>query len=200
MLEQIVNTVRAQRAEKIKKLKQRQEKREADGLYHADAQEGHDYIVCPIAEVRFTKIKKGHITGTLGMTEEEYYALFPDLKGKVAQRLKDRISQGQKTKLAYYDDGSPVLDEQGNHITADQWGRQKARDTLNEIDPETGKRRYDMLGEKTRDTHMSKVDEYGLNGYQRIAETACIKGNKTKAKKGCLILINIVYRSFVMNG
>ena len=60
----------------------------------------------------------------------------------------------------------------------------KSVKTLNEIDPETGKRRYDMLGEKTRNTHMNNVDEYGMNGYQRIAKDAIVKSTQTKMDNG----------------
>lgn len=181
--ENTIKEIQTRQELKIRRLKARQEAREKDGLYHPNSIEGEDYIICPITNVRFTKIKKGHITGTLGITEDEYYELFPELKGKVANRLKKRISEGQKTKMAFYDDGSPVLDKDGKHLTGDQWGRLKARQKLNEIDPETGMRGYDKLGEKTRNSHLSKVDENGLNGYQRIAKEAIHKGNKTKAEK-----------------
>lgn len=184
--ENTIKEIQIRQELKIRRLKSRQEAREKDGLYNPNSIEGEDYIVCPITNTRFTKIKKGHITGTLGITEDEYYELFPELKGVVANRLKKRISEGQKTKLAYHDDGSPVLDENGNHITGDQWGRMKAHKTLNDIDPETGKRRYDMLGEKTKNSHMSKVDGNGLNGYQRIAKEAIHKGNKTKLERGVM--------------
>jgi len=181
-----IKEIQVRQEEKIHKLKIRQESREKHGLYHHDSIEGEDYIVCPITNVRFTKIKKGHITGTLGMTEEEYYALFPELKGAVANRLKKRISEGQKSKMAFHDDGSPVLDDNGKHLTGDQWGRLKARKKLNEIDPETGMRGYDKLGEKTKNSHLSKIDENGLNGYQRIAKDAIHKGNKTKLENGSM--------------
>jgi hypothetical protein len=184
--ENTIKEIQTRQELKIRRLKSRQEAREKDGLYHPNSIEGEDYIICPITNVRFTKIKKGHITGTLGITEDEYYELFPELKGKVANRLKKRISEGQKTKMAFYDDGSPVLDKDGKHLTGDQWGRLKARQKLNEIDPETGMRGYDKLGEKTRNSHLSKVDENGLNGYQRIAKEAIHKGNKTKLDKGIM--------------
>ena len=181
-----IKQIQTRQAQKIKELKRRQEKREKDGLYHSSSVEGEDYIICPIANVRFTKIKKNHITSTLGITEDEYYEMFPELKGKVADRLKKRISQGLKTKLAYYEDGSPVLDDNGTHITGGKWGRMKSSKILNSIDPETGKRRYDMLGEKTRNSHLKNVDENGLNGYQRIAKDAIHKGNATKLKNGVM--------------
>lgn len=181
-----IKDIQSRQAVKIKRLKQRQQNREKDGLYAETSVEGKDYIVCPIAEVRFTKIKKNHITSTLGMTEDEYYELFPHLKGLVVQRLKDNISKGQKTKLAYHNDGTPVLDKDGNHMTGDRWGRIKTRKTMNSADPITGKRKYDMLGEKTRATHLSKVDENGTNGYQRIAKDAIRKGNQTKLERGVM--------------
>lgn len=177
-----IEQIRSQRFQKIKELKKRQEKREADGLYRPDAVEGEDYIVCPITEVRFTKIRKPHITKTLAMTEEEYYELCPEMKGKVAANLSKKISSGLK-EMAYDENNQPILDDNGKHLTKHEYSHMKSMKTLNEVDPKTGKRRYDMLGEKTRSTHLSKKDEYGRNGYQRIASKAIINGNKTKSEK-----------------
>ncbi|ASV44240.1 hypothetical protein PBI_SCTP2_225 [Salicola phage SCTP-2] len=179
---QRITQIRQAQSQKLKELDRRQRKREADGLYHPDSQEDIDYIICPIAQVRFTKIRKPHIEKTLGITQEEYYELCPEMKGKVAECLSKKISGGLK-EMAYDDQGNPVLDENGNHMSKYDVSHKKKMETLNEVDPETGKRRYDMLGEKTRNTHLSKKDEYGRNGYQQIASESIVKGNQTKAEK-----------------
>ena len=179
---QVIDETLQNQATKIKELDRRQRKRCSDTLYHKNAVEGKDYIVCPISGVRFTKIRKPHITKTLQLTEEQYYGMFPEMKGKVADSLSENISGGLK-EYAYDDSGNPLLDENGKHMTKFESSHDKAMKTLNEVDPETGKRRYDMLGEKTRDTHLNKKDEYGRNGYQQIASDAIVSGNETKSDK-----------------
>lgn len=163
---------------KIQKANTRQRNRNPD-MYKAGAVEGDDYISCPVSGIRFTSIRKGHITGTLGSTEEDFYKHFPEIKGKVATVLKNNIAAGLK-ELAYNKDGTPYLDETGKHLTKHEVSKMKSTKTLNEIDPETGKRRYDMLGEKTRNTHMNKIDEYGMNGYQQQKMTQYLNGNGIK--------------------
>ena len=37
---------------------------------------------------------------------------------------------------------------------------------------------------KTREAHMNNIDEYGMNGYQRIASNAIVKSNLTKIANG----------------
>lgn len=179
---QRINQIRQAQSHKLKELDRRQQKREANGLYHPDSKEDVDYIMCPIAQVRFTKIRKPHIENTLGITQEEYYELCPEMKGKTAERLSQQISGGLK-EMAYDDQGNPVLDENGKHMSKYDVSHKKKMETLNEVDPETGMRRYDMLGDKTRKTHLNNKDEYGRNGYQQIASESIIKGNQTKAEK-----------------
>jgi hypothetical protein len=120
-----------------------------------------------VSNTRFTSIRKGHITGTLGSTEEEYYKYFPELKGKVATVLNEKISTGLK-EMAFNDDGTPYLDKYCKHLTKFEVSKVKSMQTLNSIDPVTGKRRYDMFGEKTKNTVHSTLDVFERAGVLEI--------------------------------
>jgi hypothetical protein len=67
-----------------------------------------------------------------------------------------------------------------------QISQEKAKKILSEID-ENGLTGYQRKGQKTRATHMSKIDEFGRNGYSQLASKAIIKGNLTKAEKGLIL-------------
>jgi len=64
--------------------------------------------------------------------------------------------------------------------------QEKARKVLSEAD-ENGVSGYKRKGQTTRETHMKNIDEFGRNGYSQLASKAIIKGNATKAKKGLIL-------------
>jgi hypothetical protein len=98
-------------------------------------------------------IKKSYIERILGLTVEEYDQQYPGVR-KISQRRKHNIKHGLKEI-----DGTTGL-------TKYELGQQKAREILKSID-EHGISGYKKKGQKTRDTHMSKIDDSGRNGYQR---------------------------------
>lgn len=61
----------------------------------------------------------------------------------------------------------------------------KARAKLESIGPD-GLTGYERKGLQTRATHMANIDEMGRNGYSRLATKAILKGNKTKADRGLI--------------
>lgn len=67
-----------------------------------------------------------------------------------------------------------------------QMSQEKAKKTLSRID-ESGLSGYKQKGLKTRSTHLSNIDEFGRNGYSQLASKAIIKGNLTKAEKGLIL-------------
>lgn len=154
--------------EKLKKFIARNRKRNSH-LYEPGMIEGYDYIVCPISQARLSMIKNNYITRVLGMSLDEY----PDIE-RVCEKRKQNIKFGlQKIDPA-------------TGITNYEKGQIKARKILSQLD-ETGISGYKKKGQKTRSTHMSKIDNFGRNGYARIASKAIIKGNLTKAEKGIIM-------------
>lgn len=143
-------------------------------LYNLALTEGVDYIVCPVSQARMSMIKSSYIERVLGMTVEEYDTLYPGAR-KVCESRKTNIKAGLKQIDA--DTG----------LTKYQLSQQKAQAILSTAD-ENGVTGYKKKGQATRATHMSKIDELGRNGYSRIASTAIIKGNATKASKGMISL------------
>lgn len=142
-------------------------------IYAPDAVEFEDYVECPVSHIRFKKIRDSHITSTLGMTLEDFDALYPNFP-KSSNKHKLDIRQ----KLATVDE------ETGK--TIHQLAHERAQETLRTVD-ENGISGYQKIGVKTRETHMSNIDENGKNGYHRIAVNAIIVGNQTKVKKGIII-------------
>ena len=149
----------------------RNQKRNID-LYNSDCVEGIDYVVCPASGQRLSMIKKSYIERILGLTVEEYDQLYPGAR-KISQRRQHNIKHGLK-KI----DGATGL-------TKYELGQQKARKILKSTD-EYGISGYKKKGQKTRATHMSRLDDFGRNGYAQIASKAIIKGNLTKAEKGII--------------
>lgn len=67
-----------------------------------------------------------------------------------------------------------------------QISQEKAKAVLSEVD-EHGISGYKKKGQKTRATHMNNIDEFGRNGYSQLASKAIIKGNTTKAANGLIL-------------
>jgi len=147
----------------------RNKKRNAH-LYQPGLTEGYDYVVCPISGERLSMIKENYITKILGMAINEY----PNVQ-RTCLRRKDNIKHGLQKIDA----------ETG--LTRYEIGQIKARKILNQVD-NTGISGYKKKGQKTRATHLSRVDEFGRNGYSQLATKAIVKGNQTKAKKGIISL------------
>lgn len=158
-------------ATKLEEFIKRNRKNNAD-LYQAGMVENVDYVYCPISECRMINMGR-YITETLGMTHEEYDALYPNTV-KVAQSLSKRIQKGVQTI-------DPVTG-----LTKYELGQQKARVTLSTPD-ENGETGYDKKGKKTKATHMSNVNAHGQNGYSQLASKAIINGNNTKIEKGLIM-------------
>jgi hypothetical protein len=154
---------------KLEQFKQRNRKRNAH-LYAAGLIEGHDYVVCPVSSERLSMIKDSYIVNILAMNPASY----PQVQ-RVCTRRKENIKRGLREI------------DPNTGLTKYEVGQIKARKILNTVDS-SGLSGYDRKGQKTRATHMSRVDEQGRNGYSRLATKAVIKGNLTKAKKGIISL------------
>jgi hypothetical protein len=143
-------------------------------LYQPGLTQGIDYVVCPVSQERLLNIRSSYITKVLGLTVEEYDRLYPNTQ-KSCQAHKLNIKSG----LHKVD---PV-----SGFTRYQIGQHRAKQTLSAVD-ESGLSGYKKKGEKTRSTHMSKIDQFGRNGYSQIASKAIIKGNQTKSLRGIISL------------
>lgn len=152
---------------KLEKFIARNQKRNSH-LYGPEMVEGYDYVVCPISQARLSMIKNNYITEVLGISLDEYPAI---------KRICEKRKQNIKSGLQKID---PITG-----MTHYEKGQIKARKILSQKD-ENGISGYKKKGQKTRSTHMSKIDEFGRNGYARIASKAIIKGNLTKAEKGII--------------
>lgn len=142
-------------------------------LYQPGLIKGVDFIECPVSNERLLIIRSDYITNILGMTVEEYDQKFPNVQ-KRCQAHRDNIKKGIQT-----------IDPQTG-LTKYQMSQIKARQVLTSLD-ENGVSGYKKKGQKTRATHMNKLDELGRNGYSQLASKAIIKGNITKAKKGLIL-------------
>ena len=152
---------------KLEKFIARNRKRNSH-LYESGRIEGCDYVVCPISKERLSIIKNNYITNILGMCVENY----PDV-ARACEKRRENIKSG----LQKIDPATGLTNYEKRQI--------KARKILSQKD-QHGVSGYKKKGEKTRATHMSKIDEFGRNGYARIASKAIIKGNLTKADKGII--------------
>ena len=142
-------------------------------LYLESAIEGEDYVICPISLAKMVMIKSSYIERILGMTVDNYDALYPNIQ-KIASKRIDKIKNGLK-KI------DPITG-----LTKHENSSIRAKQTLSMIgvDGLTG---YARKGIKTKHTHMSTIDEFGRNGYSKLATKAILKGNNTKIKKGLII-------------
>ena len=129
-----------------------------------------------MTQVRFTAIRDPHITGTLGTTVEEYYSHFPELKGIQSSASASKRSSGLK-ELYTDENGNHVIGKDGKPMTKYKVAQQKAYETLQAIDPITGKRGYDLLGEKSGNTRKYTRDEYGIS----IGQYQAAEGVKTSS-------------------
>jgi hypothetical protein len=141
-------------------------------LYNDKAEEGYDYVVCPVSMARMIMIKSSYIERILGMTVEEYDNKYPGVQ-KIAESRKTNISKGLQQK-------DPATGK-----TKYELSQEKARVKLASIGSD-GLTGYERKGLQTRATHMSNIDEMGRNGYSQIATKAILKGNKTKADRGLI--------------
>lgn len=137
-------------------------------LYDHDLIEGYDYVVCPISQEHLSMIKDNYIMNVLEMDP----ATYPKVQ-RICLKRKENIKSGLQ-------EIDPIIG-----LTRYEISQHQARKTLNQIDS-TGLSGYDRKGQRTRATHMSRVDEMGRNGYSQIASKAIVKGNLTKAKKGLI--------------
>lgn len=141
--------------DKLNDFIKRNQKRNID-LYNSDCVEGIDYVVCPASRQRLSMIKKSYIERILGLTVEEYDQLYPGAR-KISQRRQHNIKHGLK-KI-----------DSATGLTKYELGQQKARKILKSTD-KYGISGYKKKGQKTRATHMSRIDDFGRNGYRRQAD------------------------------
>jgi hypothetical protein len=144
-------------------------------LYENNLILGVDYLICPVSNERLSMIKSSYIEKVLQMSVEEYDKTYPNVRGVCKKRIENI-----KTGLL-------KLDESG--LTKHQISTIKAKESLSKIDS-TGVSGYKKKGQKTRQTHMNNIDEFGRNGYSLLATKAIIKGNTTKAEQGQITFEN----------
>lgn len=124
-------------------------------LYADTAVEGIDFVICPHSAARLSMIKSNYITNILEMTVDAYDAKYPGI-----QKICNNRSVNIKTGLAQIDVESGLTKHELSTI--------KAKETLSKID-NNGVSGYQKKGQKTRETHMANIDEYGRNGYRQQA-------------------------------
>lgn len=125
-------------------------------LYDDTLINGQDYIICPVSNERLSMIKSSYITNILKMTVEEYDLLYPGIRGVSLARIHNI-----KTGLKQIDNSTG--------LTKYELSQVKAREKLSKID-DNGVSGYKKKGQKTKQTHMNTIDEYGRNGYRRQAD------------------------------
>lgn len=162
---------------KIKTAKQR---KDCAHLYEKSAVDGIDYQECPITGRRMASIT-GRYIKTLPTTEEEYFKHFPELK-EVPEGRKE-VDRKAKQKLYEDENGNHILNEDGKPMTVGEVNIMRKMETMKQVG-EDGLTGIQRAGQKSRESHMNNVDEYGMNGYNRIASKAIKKGNQTKKEKG----------------
>ena len=143
-------------------------------FYNDNMVEGIDYFVCPITGLRKSEFRELYYTGILGLTREQ----FCEISG-----LTDLTTPSRKQRVSA---GVNAIDPETGKRKC-EIAQERARETLSAVDPATGLTGYQKKGQKTRATHMSRIDEYGRNGYARNAVKAIIKGIKTKRSRGILV-------------
>lgn len=143
-------------------------------LYANNKVEGIDYLICPITQLRKTSIRTNYTENILGMTMEQYLDIVGEDFELICSGHKNVLSKSLKE-----------LDEETG-LTKHQLSVKKAQEKLNKVDIETGKTGHNLRTAKTVQTHKDKIDENGLNGFQRIGAKATVKGNTTKRIKGII--------------
>lgn len=124
-------------------------------LYQENMRNGYDYVICPVSNERLIKIKRNYIEKILQLPYEEYIGLYPNQQF-TASAHKEKIKSGLRVK-----------NEIG--LTKYQISQIKSREKLKSVSEDglTGDQRR---GKKLKEIHTSKIDEHGLNGYQRLAK------------------------------
>jgi hypothetical protein len=135
---------------KLTEFIKRNKKRNAH-LYQPGMTAGHDYVTCPISGQRLSMIKDNYITKILGMPVDQYPGV---------QRICDKRKENIKTGLKKID---PVTG-----LTKYEVSQVQARQILKQVDSD-GLSGYKKKGQRTRATHMRRVDQFGRNGYRRQA-------------------------------
>lgn len=157
-------------------------------LYKPDAKEGYDYQECPITGRRMASIT-GRYIKTLPTTEEEYFRYFPELK-EVPEGRKE-IDRLAKQKLYVDENGNHIINEStGQPMTVVEVNIMRKMETMKQVG-EDGLTGIQRAGMKSREAHLNNIDENGMNGYNRIAQKAIIKGNQTKIDKGIISADNV---------
>lgn len=162
----MVGSDSVQHGSKVKAyLKQNRERN--DALYQLpESLEGSQYVTCPVLNTRTLNIKKRYIEGILLMTVDQFKSKYPNAKLS-CNGLRDRIASGLTTVDA----------ETG--LTKHELSVKKANKTREAMGSD-GLTGYERKGKKTRDTHMANIDEFGRNGYDRLAsyrnDTICDNG------------------------
>jgi hypothetical protein len=151
-------------------------------LYQPGLTPGYDYVVCPVSNQRMSMIKSSYIEKVLGLRVDQYDQLYPGAKSVCSKR-----SENIKTGLKQIDPNTG--------LTKYQISQKKAKQLLSTPD-QNGITGYQKKGQKTRNTHMSKIDQFGRNGYSQLASRAIIKGNNTKAIKGIISLNKDVFKRY----
>lgn len=160
---------------KIKTAKQR---KDCAHLYEKSAVDGIDYQECPITGRRMASIT-GRYIKTLPTTEEEYFKYFPELK-EVPEGRKE-VDRKAKQKLYLDENGKHILNEDGKPMTVGEVNIMRKMETMKQVgeDGLTGNQR---AGQKSRESHLKNVNEYGMNGYQQQKLLEFLNGNGIKAK------------------
>ena len=146
--------------------------------FGSDKVEGIDYIECPFTGHRAGSITKRHLKVIPNIDIEKAYKLFPEL-AKPSEAKSKHFNEAS-AKLYKDEAGNHVLNEDGKPMTNAQYSSMKSIQTLKEVD-ENGISGYDRLGAKTRATHLSNVDDYGMNGYQQQKLIQFENGNGIKS-------------------
>ena len=145
-------------------------------LYGDDAVAGVDYVICPVTGLRKAMINAHYVGKILKLTMTAYAAIVgPDFV---------YVAPGHKAKIA---ESLKEIDTDTG-LTRHQKSQLGRTETMNVVNPETGLTPNQMIGVRTRETHMSNIDELGRNGYERIAAGATIVGNRTKQARGLVTL------------
>lgn len=166
------NSIMQTKLEKFIKRNRRRNKH----LYDNNLTAGVDYIICPFSNERMSMIKSSYIEKVLLMTVNDYDRLYPGVRG-VSEKRKSNIKKGLHTI------------DQSSGLTKYQVSQLKAKEVLQTIGKD-GLSGYARKGQKTKQTHMNNIDEFGRNGYSQLATNAIIKGNTTKAENGLITFKN----------
>jgi hypothetical protein len=140
---------------KLEKFIKRNQIRNAH-LYQPGLTAGHDYIICPVSNQRMSMIKSSYIEKVLGLNVEQFDKLYPGVRSICGKR-KENIKNGLKQI------------DPNTGLTKYQLSQQKAQKILS-IPDQNGITGYKKKGQKTRATHMKKIDQFGRNGYRRQAD------------------------------